>query len=250
MAVSPTEPVSDLKRVPIVESGEPLVDFLEACPRLVLDKPQFDYRRETLIREGVAERLCRATELLPAGVQMAVLEGWRAPVIQQRMYRTMWNKFQSKHPTWSEAALRRQTNKFVAPMSPRVPPPHTTGGALDLALLDIDGNTLDMISPYAANDPKGFPMDAPGLSDVARSNRALLASALAAVDLTNYPSEFWHFSFGDQGWAYRGSHSHAIYGSVSPDGWEPNPLDLGDMPLLVVAGVHGRATTSLDGDAS
>lgn len=242
MAASPTEPVSHLKKIPIVESGEPLVDFMEACPHLVLDKPQFDYRRETLIREGVAQKLCQAVEQLPRGIQMAVLEGWRAPVIQQRMYRTMWNKFQSKHPAWSEAALRRQTNQFVAPMSPRVPPPHTTGGALDLVLLDEDGNTLDMISPYAANDSKGFPMNAPGLSDVARFNRELLASALEAVDLTNYPSEFWHYSYGDQGWAYRGSHGNAIYGSISPENWEADPADISDMPLVVIAGIHGRAT--------
>jgi D-alanyl-D-alanine dipeptidase len=234
--------VSHLKRIPILECGEPLLDFLEACPRLVLDKPQFDYRRETLIRKNVVAKLCQAVELLPSGIQMAVLEGWRAPVIQQRMYRTMWNKFQSKHPAWSDAALRRQTNKFVAPMSSQVPPPHTTGGALDLSLLDRDGNALDMISPYAANDSKGFPMDAPGLSDVARSNRALLAGVLNSVGLTNYPSEYWHFSYGDQGWAYRGSHAHAIYGSISPDGWEADPSDLGETPLVVIAGIHGRAT--------
>jgi len=240
--LSPTEPVSHLKRVPIVESGEPLVDFLKYCPLIALDKPQFSYRRETLIRKTVGEKLCQAAGLFPAGIYLAVLEGWRAPVIQQRMYRTMWDKFRAKHPGWSEAALRRETNKFVAPMRLDVPPPHTTGGALDVALLDRDGNTLDMISPYAANDSKGFPMAAPALSLKAKRNRELLAGVLVSVGLTNYPSEFWHYSYGDQGWAYRGSHQQAIYGAIIPDDWMPDPADVVDEPLVVVAGKAGRAS--------
>ena len=239
--ISEAEPTSQLRRIPIAENGEPLVDFLSVCPRLVLDHPQFTYRRETLLRVTVVEMLCKANQLLPTGYQIAILEGWRAPLIQERMYRTMWKKFSEMHPDWSELALKRKVNQFVAPNDIKSPAPHTTGGALDVALWDEDGIPLDMISPYVPNDAKGFPMKAPGLSDRAKANRALLADTLARVGLTNYPSEYWHFSYGDQGWAYRGSHSCAVFGAITPEAWSPDPADVSDMPLAVVSSTQSRA---------
>jgi D-alanyl-D-alanine dipeptidase len=241
--ISISEPVSQLRKIKIVENDEPLVDFLQICPLLELDQPQFNYRRETLIRQSVADKLCKAAELLPKGIIMAVLEGWRAPIIQQRMYQTMFEKFKLMHPTWTEVGLRRETDKFVAPSDLNVPAPHTTGGALDLALIGSNGTPLDTISPYAANDSAGFPLDAPELSEVAKRNREILVGVLKEVDLTNYPSEYWHFSFGDQGWAYRGSHGKAIYGMITPVGWKADPQDIKDEPLIVVAGKLGRAST-------
>ena len=73
--------------------------------------------------------------------------------------------------------------------------------------------------------------DLPGLSAEARGNRTLLQESLESVGITNYPSEFWHWSFGDPGWAYRGGHSHAIYGETRPDGWGLHPEDAEDGPL-------------------
>jgi D-alanyl-D-alanine dipeptidase len=104
------------------------------------------------------------------------------------------------------------------------------------------GNPLDTTSPYSANDPRGFPLAAPGLAPEAIKNRAILVDILKTVDLTNYPSEFWHFSYGDQGWAYRGSHEHAIYAAINPPDWTPDPKDNGSDPLVVVAGKLGRAS--------
>lgn len=128
--------------------------------------------------------------------------------------------------------LRRVVNRFSAPVTDeRVPPPHTTGGALDIFLTDAIGNALDVCSPYEPEDPRSFPFAAPGLDDNARAHRELLREALTAVGITNYPGEYWHFSYGDQGWAYRGGHSHALYAATNPSSWAPAPDDLQDTPL-------------------
>lgn len=207
------------------------MDFLQTCPELLLDRPRFRYRRETRLRRSVAERLCRADRALPPGYRLAIIEGWRPPHIQQRMYRTLRNRFRAEHPDWSEVTLTRFVNRFSAPMNQRVPPPHTTGGAVDLMLADASGQVLDHSSPYAPDDPNSFPFAAPGLSEEARRHRTILAEALLPAGLTNYPSEFWHWSYGDQGWAYRGSHEFALYGAIEPSGYEPDPLDLMDTAL-------------------
>lgn len=229
------EPVTELRRIPIRENGEPLVDFLELGPELRLDRPRFHYRRETMLRRSAAERLVRANErLLAQGLRLHVVEGWRAPFIQARMYRATWRRFEEKHPEWSHHRLTRVVNRFTAPMNHRVPPPHTTGGAMDLALYTLDGEALDLNSPYEIFDHHGFPLAAPGVSDEVRRNRDTMAGALAAEGITNYPSEYWHYSYGDQGWAYRDGHEAALYGPIEPLGWEPNPRDVKDEPLELI----------------
>lgn len=232
--LSPAEPVRELRHVPIRECGEPLVDFLQACPHLLLDRPRFRYRREALLRLSVAERLGEATRHLPPGFRLAVIEGWRAPHIQERMYRAVWRWFAERHPDWSELRLKRTVNRFTAPLDRRVPPPHTTGGAVDVTLLQPDGKPADVFSPLDWQDPLGFPMDSPHVSPTARENRRILNAAMLAGGLTNYPSEYWHWSYGDQGWAYRGRRPHALYAAITPPGWSPAPEDLSEDALEFV----------------
>jgi len=229
--ISAAEPVSALRHVKILECGEELVDFLALCPGLLFDRPRFKYRRETLLRRTVAEKLCEAERNLPEGYRFLIVEGWRPPHIQRRMYRAVWDMIAARRPGLSETSLKRIVNRYSAPMNVRVPPPHTTGAAIDLMLADSEGRELDLTSPFDPFDPHSASFDSHGLSDGARRHRDIMAAALTAAGLTNYPSEYWHWSYGDQGWAYRGGHPHAIYGAIEPPGYSPNPEDDIDAPL-------------------
>lgn len=215
---SPEEPVSAMRPIPIRETGEPLVDFADAHPRIhwVARHPVFDYQRVRLIRATPARMLAQAAERLPRGRRLAVVEGWRPPEIQQAMHRATRERLRREHPDWTAAHLSRVANRFSAPMDRHVPPPHTTGGAVDLHLVDERGEMLDFISPYGLMDRKGAPAFAKGLSPDAERNRELLREVLLAAGFTNYPAEWWHWSYGDQGWAYRGDHPHALYGPIEP----------------------------------
>ena len=232
--LSPAEPVSELRRIKIQDNGEPLVNYMEHCPELIVDQPRFTYRRETYLRQTAAEMLRVATTLMPSGYRIAIVEGWRAPHIQRRMYMAVWDRFKEQNPAWSDVQLRRVVNRFTAPIGTRVPPPHSTGGAMDVFLVDDLGKPYDMRTPYEPHDPAGFSLDAPGLTDKARRHREILSSAMIRAGITNYPSEFWHYSYGDQGWAYRGGHPAAIYGAISPDNWVPASEDLVDEPLAFI----------------
>jgi D-alanyl-D-alanine dipeptidase len=230
MSYDPSEPVSEVCRVPIRENGEPMVDVLTLSERIFLDRPRFDYKRESLLRIGVAERLAQAAERLPAGYSFGLVEGWRPPFIQTRMFRSTWRHMAERYPDLSDEQLRPIVETFTAPMDDKVPPPHTTGGAFDLALY-VDGEPVDMNSPYEWRDPEGFAFSASGLSDAALFHRSVLAGAFEGTGITNYPSEYWHWSYGDQGWAYRGDHAAALYGAIEPPNWKPEPRDAIDAPL-------------------
>lgn len=233
--ISPREPVTEMRKVPIVECGEPLINFMEFCPSLLWEAPRFEYRREQVVRKSVAEKLCAANASLPKGLKLAIIEGWRAPLIQRRMYRAAEVRWRKMHPEYSETKLRRTVNQFTAPMDVKAPPPHTTGGAVDLMLAHEDGTLCDHISPYVVRDHRAFAFDAPNLSPEARETRKILAAALLPTGMTNYPSEYWHWTYGDQGWAYRGGHPHALYAAITPEGWVPDPKDVSEEPLVWVA---------------
>ncbi|HTQ12099.1 MAG TPA: M15 family metallopeptidase [Fimbriimonadaceae bacterium] len=227
------EPVSHLRAVPILDNGEPLVDWL-GHPRIFQDQPRFKYHRETIARASVVEFLWRAADSLPKGYKLAVVEGWRPPYIQRRMFAWSFQRFKERYPDWTDAKLKKLASQFTAPMDEHVPPPHTTGGAIDLMLANENHEVLDHLSPYAPRDHHAFPFTAPGLSDTARRHRDMLAEAFATGRMTNYPSEYWHWSYGDQGWAYRGRHLHALYAAITPAGWHPSPEDDTDEPLTWV----------------
>ena len=233
MKISIEEPVSHLKHIPIIENDEPLMSWL-GHPRIFQDRPRFNYTREVVARKSVVEFLWRAADALPPQYKLAIVEGWRPPYIQRRMFEWSFNRFKAQYPDWSTAKLKRLASQFTAPMDKLVPPPHTTGGAVDLMLADLDGQVLDHMSPFTFRDHKGFPFAIEGLGEDARRHRDILAEAMSSGGMTNYPSEYWHWSYGDQGWAYRGGRPNALYAAITPEGWTPSALDDSDDPLTFV----------------
>ncbi len=230
MNLDPHEPTSELCHIPIRENGEPLVDVLALSDRIFLDRPRFDYKRETLLRQSVAERFSEAASRLPEGYRFGMVEGWRPPFIQARMFRSTWRLIAEQYPGLSDEELRPIVERYTAPMEESVPPPHTTGAAFDLALYQGD-EPVDLTSPFEWRDHHGFAFQVEGLSDEARRNRDILGAAFEPTGITNYPSEYWHWSYGDQGWAYRGGHPYALYASIEPVGWKPEARDAIDAPL-------------------
>lgn len=212
------EPATHLRRIPIREIGEPMQDILSFSPRLhwAPRHPVFAYRRLCLIRESVGRMLAAAAGRLPSGVRLGIVEGWRAPAIQAQMREATRARLAAEHPEWGPAVLARAVDRFSARIDPEAPPPHTTGAAVDVLLVDESGRPLDCVSPYSLLDPRAAPAAARGLSPEARRNRRLLCEAMESAGLTNYRAEWWHWSHGDQGWAYRGGHAVAVYGEVTP----------------------------------
>ena len=222
---SPEEPVSHLRRIPIEECGEPLVDLSEATSTYWVPRhPVFAYKRVPVGRTSMIRMLEKAAGLLPNGVRLAIVECWRAPAIQQQMHDATRTRLLAQRAHWSPRHLTRAINRFSAPMGAKAPPPHTTGGAVDVNLVGPGDEPLDLWSPYTLAEPQGASASAPRLTPAARENRRILRTAMLGAGFTNYPAEWWHWSYGDQGWAYRGGHPAALYGAVTPEGLEEEEL--------------------------
>jgi D-alanyl-D-alanine dipeptidase len=219
------EPVEELVKIPIEDNGEKLVDIFQVCPDLkwAHQSPRWDFPRYGLGRESLADMLRKAQESLPSGLYLQIVGVFRPFQIQKEMYERAGQELREQHPHWTDEFLTRYLNVFSAPPIWDTPPPHTTGGAVDLLIIDSDGERLDMISPFEMGW-ESAPFWKEGLSDTARRNRDLLAKVLLDVGLTNFPGEWWHWSYGEPGWALRGGHPAALYGAVPEDqipDWQP-----------------------------
>jgi len=209
----PVETIANLDKISIRENGEPLVDLKTACPNVVIQP--LDKKKILRARASVAERLNTAQSLLPrdSGHQIVVVDAWRSLSTQRYWHNIFKALFRLRHPFWPANMVREAANKYVAVPDAVAPPPHSTGGAIDVRLRDSGGKTLSM----GPRTPAACETAYPKLSPVQRQNRALLCSVLEAAGFSNYEEEWWHWSYGDSGWALRTNQQEAFYGQISDD---------------------------------
>ncbi len=214
------EPLTKLRAVPIEDNGEPLVDPRSLSKRIHFAEkhPKFEgMPRTPKVRKRVAEMLAEAADSLPHGTDIVIIEGFRPMHQQQFMYGEIKKEFAEKHPEWNKSTLIRITNTMSAPPDDPCPPPHTTGGAVDFSLIQMPSREwLDMTSPFEM-DEISAPSDTKGLSEEAQKNRRLLFDTLEKTGLTNYIGEWWHWSYGDSGWALRTGAKNAVYDRLPED---------------------------------
>lgn len=191
-----------IQAVPLRDNGEPLVEVdtgLGGCVR---------------VRAGVAERLVIARALLPAPYTLVVLEGHRSAARQMMLERGYLAQLSRSFPTLSENQLRVLSSRAVAPLSVA---PHVAGAAVDVTIIDPRGRIVDMGSEVDATpeecDMRCF-TGAQNISRAARANRTMLADAMRGAGFVNYPTEWWHWSFGDRYWAHQTDMGHALYGPI------------------------------------
>jgi D-alanyl-D-alanine dipeptidase len=208
------EPLPALRAVPIVENGDPLQDPRELSDRIYFatKHPKFgDMERDVRVRKPIAEMLAIAANNLPDGMGLMILEGFRPLHRQRHEYEIVHAELQAKHPEWDAARLEAETNNVSAPPDDPCPPPHTTGGAVDLCPFYLStGEYMDMVSPHDW-DEVSAPTDFGDLTPQAQANRQFLRDLLEPTGLTNYAGEWWHWSYGDSGWALRVGATEALY---------------------------------------
>ena len=54
------------------------------------------------------------------------------------------------------------------------------------------------------------------LVHIGRQNRAQLIEIMSHQGFVNYPTEWWHWSYGDRYWAYQTRQTNAIYATSEP----------------------------------
>jgi zinc D-Ala-D-Ala dipeptidase len=182
-----------------------------------------------LVRRTVCDRLRNANrKLRDLGIELFLFDAYRPLAVQNHFfYHWMPQHLRELHPDRDPAWIEQESARYWAPGARTLaeasarPPPHSTGGAVDLGLRHIQtlrilemGTLFDDVSERSHVDYYERSPSARALSLTdreAQANRRILFHAMVSEDFECHPREWWHYSYGDQRWAQaRGA--RAIYG--------------------------------------
>ncbi|HLC38753.1 MAG TPA: M15 family metallopeptidase [Patescibacteria group bacterium] len=200
--------------IKIIESNEPLVNLKKLCPNFVIDLDASRMKKEktAYLRKTVAKMLQKAEKFLPNGMTFIIGDAWRPQYVQRKIFKDFICKFTKKYPKWSEKRIIKEVEKYVAPADGKYASGHMTGGAVDLRLWKND-RKVPMKSSKLSYQENAKSIQSK-LPVYLQNNRKIMFTALAKAGLSNYPSEYWHWSYGDIWWAERNHQKIAKYGVI------------------------------------
>ena len=211
------------KLVPIAECGEPLVPIpdtfalVQPHPYAAVGAP-YGTRSPFYLRQGILDRLQMAQDNLQQrqpGWRIQVFDAYRPIEVQQYMVDYTFHQLVRSRGLSIEALSEEQQQEIwetvfqfwaIPNYNPATPPPHSTGAAIDVTLVDAAdcpvnmGSAIDEISPRSY--PQYFAKSADERERQYHRDRQLLASTMQHVGFRQHPNEWWHFSYGDQLWVW------------------------------------------------
>ncbi len=173
------------------------------------------------LREGVLRCLEESQKYLQSikpNWHIRIFDAYRPLSVQKlmvdRTFRQLveargWN-VDSLTSTQSEEILAKVLQFWAIPSLDRnTPPPHSTGAAVDVTLQDNYQLEVNMGSAIDEVSPRSFPnyFRPDDTSDTQKTqqfhvNRELLYAVMSYSGFQRHPNEWWHFSLGDQMWAW------------------------------------------------
>ncbi|MEI6379850.1 MAG: M15 family metallopeptidase [Cyanobacteriota bacterium ELA615] len=201
--------------VPIVDCAEPLVAIPEELFILEFPPPYIklgaDYGDASpyYLRQGVLNALAQACQnlaILRPDWQLKIFDAYRPVAVQQYMVDYTFQEL-LKQKVYPAEVIWQEVYKIWAIPSedPKSPPPHSTGAAVDLTLVDSQGQDIDMGGQIDELSDRSQP-------DYYRNNskeqkyqirRDILLNIMTQAGFRRHPGEWWHFSLGDQMWTWQ-----------------------------------------------
>ncbi len=216
-------PLKPYQQIPITDCGEALVPipleqfaWVDPHPYAVLGAP-YGEKSPFYLREGILTRLHQAQTYLQSqrpGWRIQIFDAYRPVAVQQFMVDYTFEQERQKKG-WGDrlspeqtAALWEAVHNFWATPSPdpQTPPPHSTGAAIDITLVDETQTSIDMGSCIDEISARSYPLYFAAQSTKEaqqyHQHRELLCKVMNHAGFLRHPREWWHFSYGDQVWAW------------------------------------------------
>ena len=223
-------------QIPIIDNNEVLISIekyfqlIDPHPYYSLGAPYKDKNKIWSLRESVVDKLINANQLLKTinkNYSLIIYDAWRPIEVQSFMFNlALKNEFCSRGIEIKNDIVKiypeilKEIEKFWAypTANNKYPPPHSTGAAIDLTIIDHLGNLIDMGCEIDNMDGKSIPdfyKNSSSKNEVIWNNRRnLLKNVMCNSGFSQHPNEWWHFSYGDQLWAWVNNNKKAIYGRI------------------------------------
>ncbi|ARC92406.1 D-alanyl-D-alanine dipeptidase [Vibrio coralliilyticus] len=212
-------PLTDkrIQQIRVIDNKEAIKSLDLNDSKLVLDYDMdLGYTNQFVARESVVQRLKLASNFLPNGFYLSVKETYRPKSFQSFIYnRRMINLLiDPDYRDLTICKLREKASEFIAP--PEVAG-HPTGGAVDVSLVNEQGDEVDLGCKYDQDSTESegrcysFAMN---LSKASHQNRQILFECMEKAGFVNYPFEWWHWSYGDKYWAAITKAPNALFSAI------------------------------------
>lgn len=172
--------------------------------------PEYD---GVYVRSGLLERLQSAAESLEEPYRLVVRSGHRPIDVQRQILKECVEEYQEDHPGVSDKEALDHARTYVSDPDITLPP-HVCGAAVDVDVFDVSaGSLLDFGTKINDDSEKSF-LYYPDLTDAQKRNRQLLTTAMLGAGFASCKPEWWHFSYGDQVWAWFYSEENSLYSPI------------------------------------
>ena len=211
-------------QIPIKDCGERLIAIPLDSFSLKLPHPyvklgaEYGNTSPYSLRQGVVKALLSAQFLLEKRYpqwKIQIYDAYRPVGVQQYMVNYTFDSLRKSLNLREEqlSAQQRQDlwskvyQLWAAPsLDKTMPPPHSTGAAIDVTIVDERGKALDMGGEidelHERSHPNYYLSDRDGDSQQYHFYRQLLNRVMTNAGFRRHPEEWWHFSLGDQMWAW------------------------------------------------
>lgn len=155
------------------------------------------------IQPETKEKLLEAANDLPEGYKFLIWDVYRPFALQEELFYAYREDIIKEFHLEDKNELNKNLiiNCYVALPSHEHVPVHTTGCAVDLTIIDNNGNLLNMGSDFDEFSNKvntDYYIDSDEVE--IKNHRALLYNVMVKHGFVNLPSEWWHYSYGDKFW--------------------------------------------------
>lgn len=171
------------------------------------------------LRQGVLQALIEAQTYLQQiypGWQIKIFDAYRPVEVQQFMVDYTFNSVIQDQGLIKDNLSLEQSQTIweqvyqiwaVPSHNPATPPPHSTGAAIDITLVNQSNQTIDMGGEIdelsVRSHPDYYSKSTLEKEQEYHSRRQLLNEIMNRNGFCRHPGEWWHFSLGDQMWTWQ-----------------------------------------------
>ena len=213
LGIRHTLPDDCIRKVIINECGEPLVR-IDTNTNIEFDRI---INKPIYLRKTAYSLLCKfIDDVAKDGYSVKLYDAYRSFDDQMNSWKERLEQTRKEFPNYTEEEVIRATSLRVAHVEDKSNVGgHQTGGAIDITLTK-DGKEIDMGTKYEEYNKKTITHN-DLITDEQKKNRFYLKKKLEKHGFNNFPSEWWHFSYGDKMWAAYKYKKTCIYGYIEPN---------------------------------
>ncbi len=163
----------------------------------------------------MATRLQAAAGSLDEQHRLVIRAGHRPIEVQRKLLEECAKEYKDENPDATDADALEHARTFISDPGITLPP-HVCAAAVDVYIADAQSRKpLDFGAKINDDSDETF-LYYPDLTAEQKSNRLILVKAMLGAGFASCMPEWYHFSYGDQVWAWFYGKTESLYSPIDP----------------------------------